>query len=84
MNRLSHTFIIFLSYMYTMKPQDMEKKGTVTHRLVLINGVLDTPAALRDPWGVKHWDGWHPKHRRRQGEVYTGRWDLLVDIRRVR
>jgi hypothetical protein len=56
----------------------MRKKMLVTHRLVFINGVLYTSAALRDPRRIKHWDRWHAKHRRGQGEVYTGRWDLLI------
>lgn len=65
--------------MYTVKSGG--KKVPITHRLVLINGVLDTPAALRDPRGVKHRDRWHSKHWRGQGEVYTGRRDLSVDTR---
>ena len=81
MNKLSNTFIV-LSYRQTMKPG--RKKVPVTHRLVFIDGVLDTPAALGDPGGVEHWDGWHSKHWRGQREVDTGRRDLLVDIRRVR
>lgn len=64
--------------------EEMGEKGPVTHRLVFINGVLDTPAALRDPRRVKHWDRWHSKYRWGQGEVYTGWRDLLVDTRRVR
>lgn len=63
-----------------MQCGDTGKKGPGTHRLVFINGVLDTPAALRDPGRVKHWDRWHSKYWRGQGEVYTGRRDLLVDI----
>lgn len=65
--------------MHPMQCGDMGKKGPGTHGLVFINGVLDTPAALRDPWRVKHWDRWHSKYWRGQGEVYTGRRDLLVD-----
>lgn len=62
MNKLSHALIVLLSYMDTTEPKEMRKKVPVTHRLVFINGVLDTPAALRDPRGVKHWDRWHSKH----------------------
>lgn len=51
---------LVLSYMYTMKPGG--KTVPITYRLVFINGVLDTPAALRDPWRVKHWDRWHSEH----------------------
>ena len=82
--KLSHALIVLLSYyMYTMEPEERREKMTVTHRLVFVNGVLDTPTALRDPRGVKHWDRWHSKHWWGQGEVYTGRRDLLVDTRRV-
>lgn len=61
-NKSYYIFIVLHSYMYTMEHQVVGKKMPVTHRLVFINGVLDTPAALRDPRGVKHWDGWHSKH----------------------
>lgn len=66
-------------FVHPMQCGDMGKKGPGTHGLVFINGVLDTPAALRDPRRVKHWDRWHSKYWRGQGEVYTGRRDLLVD-----
>ena len=55
-NTLSLTPIALLSYKYTMEPEDMRKEECITHRLVFINGVLDTPAALRDPGRVKHRD----------------------------
>lgn len=61
-NTFYHAFIVLLSYIDTAEPEVMRKKVPVTHRLVFINGVLDTPAALRDPRGVKHWDRWHSKH----------------------
>ena len=61
-NTLSLTLIALLSYKYTMEPEDTRKEGSVTHRLVFINGVLDAPAALRDPGRVKHRDGWHSEH----------------------
>lgn len=76
MNKFPYTFIVPLSYMYSIEQEDMGNEVPVTHRLVFINGVLDTPAALRDPRGVKHRNGWHSKHWRGQGEIYTGRWNL--------
>lgn len=79
LNQLSNTFIALFSHRQTLKPG--RKKVPVTHRLVFVDGVLDTPAALRDPGRVEHWDGWHSKHWRGQREVYTGRRDLLVGIR---
>lgn len=45
------------------RSKEKGKKAPVTHRLVFINGVLDTPAALRDPGRVKHRDRRHSKHR---------------------